>query len=201
MEYEALTKDDLANVRALNRTWLRLENEGLRLPRQRLGRLAGAPFLLFSLSEHDEDRWERLLDEEHQVDLFEARKERGFANRDLQATALAFLWGLARRNPFAARVVSGASLAWCDRIASVTVVHLLDSAARGELVEPRFAQDSAMRRRMYVRGSSRIREKRVFAQMAALQSILTATGSERYIRVAAAACHMPTGSRKVADKL
>ena len=65
MEYEGLSRDDLDNVRALNRVWLELEGSAeLRSSTRRLERLAAAPFLLFSFCEHDDATWSRLLGEE-----------------------------------------------------------------------------------------------------------------------------------------
>ena len=122
MEYEGLTQDDLANVRALNRAWLRLrpqDSKGLpRLSEKRLERLASAPFLLFSFREHDDQWWKSLLEGGPQQDLLEERPTNASDLIALQSAGLAFLWALARRNPYVARLVSGAPLSWCDQIAS-----------------------------------------------------------------------------------
>ena len=106
MEYPGLTPDDLANVRELNRLWLRLT--------RRDERLAAAPFLLFSISEHDAELWERLLAGGGQHELFADRLAGGGKLYGLQATALGFLWELSRRNPYVARIIGGAPLtpAW-----------------------------------------------------------------------------------------
>ena len=57
MDYEGLTRDDLLNVYALNRSWLEGQHanaqDGVRLTSKRLERLAGTPFLLFSF------RWQQ----------------------------------------------------------------------------------------------------------------------------------------------
>ena len=49
MEYEGLSRDDLENVRALNRVWLEIDGSAeLRLSAKRMERLAATPFLLFT---------------------------------------------------------------------------------------------------------------------------------------------------------
>jgi len=203
MEFVGITNDDLENVRALNRAWLEQtpQHQSVALSRQRLERLATAPFLLFSFHEQDEARWERLLASESQPDMFRDDPEHSDGTEDIQAFGLAFLWELARRNPFAARVISGAPSSWCERITSVTLVRLLGRVVRSNLLKPRFARDSPMHKRLFMRGSSAIREKRLFAQIAALQSILTAEESARFGRLPAVACRMPEPPRRVADKL
>ena len=136
MEYEGLTPDDLANVRALNRAWLRSTG--------RDERLAAAPFLLFSLREHDAELWERLLAEGAQHELFATQPTAGGKPSGLQAAGLAFLWELSRRNPYVARIIGGAPLDWCQRIAAETLVRLLDCTGYRELIEPRFPDGAAV---------------------------------------------------------
>ena len=137
MEYEGMTGDDLANVRALNRAWLDIATVGSRrlsqLSPRRRDRIAAAPFLLFSLRENDLALWERLLAEPAQGDLFQGGAAVTGSLRHLQATALAFLWALARRNPYVLRLISGAPLYWCERIASATLVQVTAAAVRQEL--------------------------------------------------------------------
>ena len=137
MEYEGLKSDDLANVRALNRAWLDISRAGSRrlgeLSPRRLDRIAAAPFLLFSLREQDLALWERLLAEDSQQELFRVNADLPGDLRRLQATALAFLWTLARRNPYVARLISDAPLYWCERIASATLVDVTAAATRQQL--------------------------------------------------------------------
>ena len=204
MDYEGLTPDDLANVRALNATWLdlTLEETGrvVRLTRRRRQRL-GTPFLLFSLRENDDKLWVRLLDDRRQPDLLRSATDPGDGRWALQSTALAFLWELSRRNPFVARVVGCAPLLWCERIASMTLMQLQESVAGELLIEPRFEAGSPQYRRLLQRGGSALREARRFAQMAAMQSLLTQGDIAQHGRLAAAACRMAGPARQVADEV
>ena len=180
MEYPGLTPDDLANVRELNRLWLRLT--------RRDERLAAAPFLLFSISEHDAELWERLLAGGGQHELFADRLAGGGKLYGLQATALGFLWELSRRNPYVARVIGGAPLDWCQRVAGETLCRVIDCAANRELIQPRFPAESAV-------------YSKVATHMAALQSMLTLGIDPDAARLPAAACRMPGPARRVADKV
>lgn len=205
MQYQGLTPDDLANVRALNAAWLDLTSKDpgrpSHLTQRRRQRLAGTPFLLFSLREGDDGLWVRLLDDRRQPDLLARSPDPADGLPSLQTTALAFLWELSRRNPFVARVVGLAPLSWCELIASMTLVQL-QAAVAGELfIEPRFAADSPQYRRLLQRGGSALREARRFAQIAAMQSLLTQGDIAQYGRLAAAACRMAGPAREVADEV
>lgn len=201
MEYQGLTHDDLVNVRALNHAWLArfAPRDSLPATPRRLERLANTPFLLFSFRENDAELWRRLLGDEAQADLFVARATPDL--QELQSAGLGFLWELARRNPYVARIVSGAPLKWCDRLASQTLLKIHASAARAELVEPRFADDSPIVRRLFVHGSGALREARRSAQLAALQAMLTLGESAQRGRLPAAACRMPSPETAVTDKV
>ena len=205
MDYEGLTPDDLANVRALNAAWLdlTLEEAGRagRLTRPRRRRLAGTPFLLFSLRESDDTLWARLLDNHRQPDLLRPASDPGDGRMALQATALAYLWELSRRNPFVARVVGCAPLNWCELIASMTLMQLQESVVGELLIGPRFDAGSPQYRRLLQRGGSALREARRFAQIAAMQSLLTQGEIAQYGRLAAAACRMAGPARQVADEV
>ena len=205
MEYQGLTPDDLANVRALNAAWLELTLKDAERPphltRRCRQRLAGTPFLLFSLRECDDGLWVRLLDDRRQPDLLASSPDPSDRLLALQSTSLAFLWELSRRNPFVARVVGLAPLNWCERIASITLAQL-QAAVAGELfIEPRLAADSPQYRRLLQRGGSALREARRFAQMAAMQSLLTQGDIAQYGRLAAAACRMAGPAREVGDEV
>lgn len=203
MEYEGLTADDLGNVRALNRAWLRLANEEAggfgALDEARRARLADSPFLLFTLREEETPLWSALLGDEPQGDLLERRA--GRAQRDLQSACLGWLWGLVQHKPYAARVVTGAPLTWCESIAAHPLVRLLRRAAGADLLRPRFGDDSPLYRRLLLRGGSALRDARTAAQIAALQAVLTAAEFARFGRLPAAACRRQTPSREVADKV
>ena len=201
MEYEGLSQDDLDNVRALNRAWLELDGSAeLRLSASRLERLAATPFLLFSFCEHDDARWRRLLGEQRQQDMLGQEPVISTELRQLQAAGLGFLWELARRNPYVARIISGAPLHWCEQVAASTLVQVIN-CARFKMIEPRFADGTSLKRRLLGGGSALEREMRIFAQIGALQSMLTSGQPAQYGRLPAAARRMPRTGRQVADKV
>lgn len=203
MEYQGLTEDDVINVRALNRAWLKLAANGSErfaaLDDKRRKRLAGAPFLLFTLRESDLQLWSTLLSDRQQRDLFVALPDAG--QRELQVACLAWLWELARRNPYVARIVAGAPLQWCERIATYPLVRLLRNAADADLVRPRFRVDSATHRRLLLRGGSALCAARAAAQVAAMQAMLTAIEFSQFGRLPAAACRLQGPSRELTDKV
>jgi len=205
MKYEGLTRDDLLNVCALNRAWLRIQRErapvGGRLTTGQLERLAGAPFLLFSFREQDERWWQSLLGEDQQQSLLDERAPVAGAMLALQSAGLAFLRDLARRNPYVARIVGGASLHWCEQIAAATLVRVQTCATSGHLIEPRFADDSSLHRRLLRRGCSNSHEMRSFAQIGALHAMLTGADAAPDQRLSAAACRMPRPAQRMADKV
>lgn len=205
MEFEGLTQDDLANVSALNRRWLRLlQDDGTgtrRLTSKARERLAAAPFLLFTFREYDESLWRSLLDPGRQRDLLEVSAPASSELRALQAAGIAFLWELARRNPYALRVVSGAPLRWCEQIMSTTLVRVLEAVAHHTVIEARFDEQSSSYRRLLRQGGSTAREPRLFAQIGALQAMLTSAALIPYRRFPAAACGMPRAARQVADEV
>jgi hypothetical protein len=180
MEYQGLTTDDLADVRELNHAWLRLT--------KRTERLARAPFLLFSFREHDDGLWRRLLADCPQQQLFADKLPCTDERYGLQVAGLAFLWELSRRNPYVARIVGGAPLDWCRRIASETIFRVLRCAAHRDLIEPRFSLDADV-------------YKRASAHMATLQSMLTSGIDSGPGRLPAAACRIRGPARRIVDKV
>ena len=205
MEYEGLTPDDLANVHALNGAWLRLQQVHAkalpRLSNNQLKRLASAPFLLFSFREHDDGRWKSLLNGGPQNDLLEEQAIAGSDLLGLQTAGLAFLWGLARRNGYVARLVSGAPLHWCEQIAAATLVQILDSASRGLIIESRLDVASDSHKRLWLQGGSAVQKLRVYAQIGALQAMLTSRELVPFRRMPAAACRMPQPARQVTNEV
>ncbi len=205
MSYEGLHLDDLANVRALNAAWLELSRKdvphsGHLTPRRRQ-RLAGTPFLLFSLQEGNDSLWVRLLNDDRQRDLLARTRQQEVALLALQATSLAFLWELSRRNPYVARLVSLAPLNWCEFIAAQTLHHVQASVANAMLIRPRFEPGSRQYRRLLLSGGSSLREARCSAQIAAMQALLTRGDIAQQGRLAAAACRMTGPARELADKV
>lgn len=213
MEYSAPNESDLANVRALNAAFLddlcqgsaaiELRDEevpGIRevfmalsaVQRERLG---SAPFLLFSLREHEAEFWDDCLANGQQPgtrDLFTVGHLQGDDNPRLPAAALAFLWQLAGRNPYAARLVSGASVDWCERLADCTLVALMSSvSARREFLQLRFADDRPVLSKLLGAGVSSQAEVRHAAHIAAMQAMLLRVASPMRSSLRAAACKLP----------
>jgi len=162
-------------------------------------RLSATPFLLLSLRERDEEYWHRLASDEPNGDLLIAAHQSHESNQ-LPAACLGFLWQLARRNPYAVRLVSGATLNWCERLAECTLFRLLQRmAGRGDLLRVRRAGDVEFWNKLLGPGLSSERDVRRAAQLSALQSILTAGPVPRYRSLRAAACNAPAPSLRIAD--
>ena len=218
MDFQPPEPADLANVYALNAAFVdavRARSLPARLSRavphdlreacvdsSTSARLTRCPFLLFSLSEDDVPRWNRLFERPRpaQPDLVDAMAGNPDGISPVMLAALGFLWHLARRRPYAARVVSGASLAWCERLAESTLVDVYRFAvAEDDLVGLQNGGDAAFWRRLLVSATSAEKAVRRAARLSALQSLLTGSRTGTYQRLAAAACSMPAPARKVAD--
>jgi hypothetical protein len=120
--------------------------------------------------------------------------------RRIQTAALSFLWQLARRNPYATRLISGATVSWCEKITDLPLVTLLDRiAARSDLMQSRLEHSDAQGVRLLGDGTSSKRSVRRSSQLAALQSLLTHASFDNYTRLPAAACTMAAPMR-VQDK-
>ncbi len=200
MEYPGPSEDDFANVRALNAAFLTgVKEERFELRDQddsllqelvaalspaQVERLAATPFLLFTLHENRPDYWDGLFAKESAADLFTPRGSS--SARELVAGAIGFLWRLAGQNPYTARVVSGAPLGWCERLAAEPLIDVLQSAvSRHDLVAPRFPAASNMWQKLLGAGVSSDEQVRRAAQLAALQSMLTGAPQEPAMRAAA----------------
>jgi len=119
----------------------------------------------------------------------------------LLTTVVSFLWQLAGRNPYAARLVSGASLGWCERLAECTLLHVLRAAAdRDELMQARFAADGDFWRKLLGPGLSSEPGVRHSAHVTCLQWLLTDDPAVHYRRVRSAACDNPVPTLSVAEK-
>ena len=144
MDYTGPDAADFADVAALNHAFLaRLRaagSAGSRLREQlpaslrsvvaslrdvQVERLAATPFLLLSLREQDAEYWQRLASEHTMPDLFVAEDK---GTDEIAAAALSFLWHLARRNPYAVRLVAGASHDWCAMLTSITLLPIIRRA-------------------------------------------------------------------------
>lgn len=215
MDFFAPESTDLANVNSLNSAFLGLlrdsaSGKSLRqqLPRDlhpvvsrltdpQVERLASAPLLLMSFREHDKAFWQLLDKESHIQDLFLVERATDELERLIMAS-LGFLWQLAYRNPFAARLVTGAPIEWCERIAESTLMKLLHVAARRQdMLELRFAGQRHVWDKLLGPGLGADADARSAAQMTALQVMLTAETASSYHRSRAAACASTTPERRL----
>lgn len=187
-EFPGPSPDDYANVLALNTAFIKAAFE-MKGPQR--GRLAATPFLLFSFRERDLEWWDAALSENQQGDLMAAPELDDPALRRVQTASLSFLWHLARRNPYATRIISGATVSWCEMIADLPLVTLLDRiGVRGDLMRSRLNGADESGSRLLGDGTSSRRKVRRSSQLAALQSLLTHARTDNYSSLPAAACNM-----------
>jgi hypothetical protein len=196
-EFPGPSLDDYANVLALNTAFIKATSK-LKGPQR--GRLAAAPFLLFSLREDDAGWWASVLADQSQGDLMAATEHESPDLRRIQTAAMSFLWQLARRNPYVVRIISGATIAWCERITSLPLVTLLNRiGGRNDLMASRLDVPQALGERLLGSGTSSRRQIRRSSQLTALQTLLARSGIDNYARLPAAACNM-SGPLRVLDK-
>ncbi|MDH4110517.1 MAG: hypothetical protein OEW35_19740 [Gammaproteobacteria bacterium] len=220
MHYPGPEPTDFDNVRALNTALLSLllragqatpvfhrdPPEGLRAALGRLGRLqrerlASVPFLLFSLRERDGAFWEGLLADTASLELFpETPPLEGDCGK-LVAAGLSFAWQLAHRNAFALRLLTGASLHWCEELAARPLVEVLDRAgARADVVELRCSDNAAFWAKLVEAGVSARSDVRSAAHLTAWQTMLTRVPAAEPRALASAACRNRVPALKVAEK-
>ena len=218
MNFTGPEPTDLANVNSLNHAFLvqlRASSSGRRWRRQfptavalmvkgltdlQIGRLSAAPFLLMSLRERDADYWRVLTTDDSNLDLFVATDKNSDCEL-LSMAGLTFLWALAGRNPYAARLVSGATLGWCEHLADWILLRLLQrTAGRHDLLQPRLAGSEEFWTKLLGPGLSSERDVRKAAHLTALQSILTEDPTANYRPLKAAACSTLAPSLRVADR-
>jgi len=219
MDFQGPEAADLANVHSLNQAYLdelrrhdanasgtvsgifNVAAELGSLNRAKAALLAQCPFLVFALPEAADSRWTRLFSDDEQADLFGGHARPPESGARLVAATLGFLWELTRRNPYAARLVSGASLDWCERLADSSPVRVFRFAG-GEpnLLAPRLALRTEFWTKLLGAGISEDREIRRAAQLCALQTVLTRQPAVHYHRLPAAACLMPAPAMRVADR-
>ncbi len=219
MDFQGPETADLANVYSLNLAFLDLlRGEGgtlsgagaggasvcvqlAALGRARADRLAQCPFLIFTLTESSGDCWRRLFDDEEQPDLVNRLVRPPEPVARLTAATLGFLWELAKRNPYAARLVSGASLGWCEQLADSLPLRLFQFAASEPgILSPRLAARVAFWAKLLAGGTSDEQEVRHSAQLCALQTVLTQPGIGHYRPLRAAACSMPALTLRIAER-
>ncbi len=211
MRYPGPTADDLANVHALNRHYLRAVRSpsgiGIAVPGVRrltpvqCTRLAASPFLLFSFRERDARLWQSVLTDGSQMELVPAAEPPSETLRELSTAGLSFLWQLSRRNAYAARVVSGAPVKFCERLATTTLISLLRRTAyRSDLLVPRYADEQAVWRQLLAAGVSATRQIQAMSQQSALQRLLTVAELAQHTKLPAAASRFPASGTRSGDR-
>ena len=194
-EYPGPTPHDYANVEALNRLFV-ATTTSLKGPQR--SRLAAAPFLLFSLREASIEWWDAALKEQQQGDLIDAQPKAPPEIARLQLAGLSFLWQLGQRNPYAARLVSGASAAWCERLADLPLVSVLNRIGdRGDLLVSRLDHASPLSQRLTSEGVSSKAGVRKAVHLSVLQSLLTHNMFDSAVDLPAAACAMAGPARSL----
>lgn len=198
-EYPGPRQDDYANVLALNSAFIKATSD-LKGPQR--GRLAAAPFLLFSLREDDIEWWRQALADAPQRDFIKHSELEDPALRCVQTAALSFLWQLAHRNAYAVRVVSGATIAWCEIITELPLLTLLDRVgARTDLIQSRLQAPDDIGDRLMGSGASSSSTLRRSSQLCALQTLLTRASSETNTCLPSAACNLSGPVRKILKKV
>lgn len=192
MDFVGPQATDYDNVRALNAAFLRLLQDRRQarrlldaLPRDLDHRLrsltttetewlSGAPFLLFSFRERDDRYWRNLLRHDGTRDLFAVPLSAADDVGRLVSAGLGFVWQLATRNPFAARLICGASTHWCEQISEHTLFHLLAIAGhRADLIVLRAGEDPDLWNKLLDCGLSAHSDLRSAAHISAMHYLLT----------------------------
>jgi len=218
MEYAGPENADLSDVHSLNVAFLEYlsSNHGEQLRRElpaslrpavvalssrQIERLAGVPFLLMSLSESDDTYWDRLLLDRPVRDLFTPSHSDADPLAQIASAALGFLWQLARRNPYAVRLICGATLNWCEQLAACTLLHVLQRAvADPRILVPRLADDSVFWQRLLGAGLSSESDVRRASHLSALQAVLTPVVTSTHRRFRSAACYSIVPTLEVRER-
>jgi hypothetical protein len=216
MEFEGPGTTDYENVHSLNRAFLALLRRaagtvpGIRPPAlaarlsaltgQQAKRLAKTPFLLMSFRERDDRFWEPVFADQGSRDLFALPESASDEATRLIAAGLGFVWQLARHNPYAARLICGASLHWCEQLTERTFLHVLALASiQRDILTIRSPDDEELWSKLLdsgVSGESRVRRA---AHISALQCVLTGAALPAGKRWSTAACAVRTPVLRVAD--
>ena len=218
MEYRGPQQADYDNVRALNSAFLillrnpkhsanllgglppALRERNARLTALQCERLASAPFLLFSFREHDGPFWEHILRARHSGNLF-ADVETDVDLSRLIAAGLGYLWQLARRNAYAARILCCASLNWCEQLAERPLLDIVSAASCRDILTLRAETDASLWHKLLYVATSSERPVRTAARISALQRVLTTTLPQRVSQPARAARSIDSLPLRVAEDI
>jgi hypothetical protein len=218
MEFEGPSAVDYENVQSLNRAFLALLKRDPvcrrclgALPSRQAGRLLGlsdhqaarlgrTPFLLFSLRERDDRFWEPVFADPGSRDLFAVPPSNSDELGRLIAAGLGFVWQLAKHNPYAARLICGASMHWCEQLTERTFLHVMALAGmQQDILTLRGAADVALWDQLLGSGVSREKAVRRAAHISALQRVLTSAAQPAGSRWATAARATRPPLLRVAD--
>jgi hypothetical protein len=217
MDFECPDGSAYINLRSLNRGFLELLAERHSMPavpqdiatrirlmseRQR-ERLAATPFLLFSLRERDDRYWQSVIATatDRDADLFDPSSATANQRAKLVCATLGYIWQLARNNPYAARLMCGASLHWCETIGEMTLYRLIAAAGtRDDIMVLRHCENSDLWSKLLVSGVRREIMEREAAQVSALQLVLTGGAGGAEAQLAVAACRRRPPRLRVADR-
>lgn len=219
MDFDGPGATDFENVRCLNRAFLALLRHDAaarrcleELPATLAERLCGlsdpqadclasAPFLLFSFRERDADFWRSRLAARTSGDLFAAAEAPSDGLKRLIAAGLSFAWQLAKQNAYAARLICGASLHWCEELTENTIFHVLATAGSSQdVLTLRCGSDAALWSKLVRGGVSRQLQLRQASHISALHALLTRACMPGRRQWAAAACVSKPPSLKVAER-
>lgn len=219
MEFQGPSATDYENVHSLNRAFLTMlrRNPAARrclegLPQSLCARLVGlsetqaerlsmTPFLLMSFREKDDIFWQAAFAPSCSRDLFAVPQTATDEVGRLIAAGLGFIWQLAKQSPYAARLICGASLNWCEQLTERTFFRLLAEAGdRNEVLVLRCATDTELWTKLVQSGVSRESQVRRAAHISALQSVLTGASMPGGRKWAAAACAVRNPTLRVADE-
>lgn len=219
MEYSGPDAADLADVRALNAAFLdylcgplgrRLRGEfpeDLRpalkeMSERQARRLSTIPFLLMSCQEQDDAYWQAPINTQSVRDLFAPTSVDTDPISQIASATLGFLWQLARKNPYAVRMVCGASQGWCDQLVACSLLEVLQrTASDPQLLTPRLANEKLFWHRLLGAGLSSNAEVRRAAHLSALQIVLVADTSLPSQRFQSAACRSQVPAIELSARL
>lgn len=218
MQFLGPDPSDFRNVRALNREFTALirrprsfdctaegRGGGIRdalssLCARQLDYLAGVPFLLFSLAEDNAELWQRRFGSDGTRDLFAASESADAAAACFVAAGTGFAWQLARRNPYALRLVSGASMHWCEELASRPLVQVINAACTdGGVLGLRGLNTPGLWEKLLTDGVHDDERVRSAAHASAWHMLLSRPVVRRRATLAAAACRTRVPTLTVAD--
>ena len=219
MDYRGPLATDFDNVRSLNQAFLLLLRRDrharkylqslpvelirclVSLAEGQAERLASTPFLLLSFRERDDDFWDSMFSAGPNADLFSVADPPSDDLRRLISAGLGFVWQLAKQNPYAARLICGASLHWCEQLTERTLFRILATAGnRVDVLTLRCGSDAELWAKLLASGVSREKQVRRAAHISALQSVITRASIPDRKKWTAAACALRTPTLQVADE-